>query len=108
MYSAYNAESGAGNCIDGNMDIICHSAGTGPEEYLRVDYVGDIADLASIVVTNRADCCHDRIVGGRIHVNLGQPSSNTAAAGSALWSETFTAGLPSFTFSPPLTLACPA
>ncbi|GMI38872.1 hypothetical protein TeGR_g9783 [Tetraparma gracilis] len=106
MYSIWSDWS-ADKCIDGDMGNICHSAGTGAEEYLRVDYSGLLAGLASIVVTNRPGQ-PQRIVGARIHVNLGQPSSNTAAAASALWSDDFTSASSSFTFSPPPTLTCPA
>jgi hypothetical protein len=106
MYSIRKLNLAAANCIDGYTSNICHSGGTGLEEYLRVDYASDIANLASIVVTNRADCCQDRIVGGRIHVTTGWPTSNTMAAEAALWSDEFTSASSDFTFSPLPTLDC--
>jgi hypothetical protein len=102
---AYQAEE----CIDGSASTFCHSDVGGAEEYLRVDYVGFIANLASIVVTNREAVNLnevERIVGARIRVNLGQPSSNTMAAESALWSDDFTAASSTFTFTPPPNFDC--
>ncbi|GMI27325.1 hypothetical protein TeGR_g10894 [Tetraparma gracilis] len=94
----------AENCIDGNTDNFCHSGGDGAEEYLRVDYFGPL-DLASIVVTNRPNQFQERIVGARIHVTTGWPTSNNMAAESALWSGNFTSASSDFTFSPE-TLDC--
>jgi hypothetical protein len=105
LFSTYSPAYPAENCIDGINQTFCHSKGTGAEEYLRVDYFGPL-DLASIVVKNRHNCCQERIVGGRIHVTTGWPTSNTMAAEAALWSDEFTSASSDFTFSPLPTLDC--
>ncbi|GMI32928.1 hypothetical protein TeGR_g15296, partial [Tetraparma gracilis] len=107
-YDAMSTPFPASNCIDGDMISICHSTGTGPEHYLRVDYSTDINALASITVENRhsgngsPSCghCQNRIVGAKVHVAPGQPSSYTEARASALWTGDFSSSSPRYTFSP--------
>jgi len=51
----------ASNCFDGNFSSFCHSA-VAPG-YLDATLSREITE---VVVTNRVDCCQDRIVGGTI------------------------------------------
>jgi hypothetical protein len=101
MFSTYNSANAAGMCIDGNPSSNCHSLTPGPNEYLRVDYAAPLSSLSSIVVTNRdQDCCRARIVGAKVHVTSGNPTSNAAARGASLWSTTVESSLASYAFSP--------
>lgn len=71
MSSTYDSDRPSENCIDGvkesGRDNICHSGSDDPDPWLRVDY-GTKVTIAKIIVTNRLDCCEDRIVGAIISV----------------------------------------
>ncbi|GMI36463.1 hypothetical protein TeGR_g12582 [Tetraparma gracilis] len=88
------------NCIDGDLTNYCHVGDDDGNEYLRVDYATDVATLSTIEVTNRADCCQDRIVGAKVYVVMGQPGSNEEARESALWTGEFTSVSAAYTFTP--------
>ncbi|GMI20659.1 hypothetical protein TeGR_g9858, partial [Tetraparma gracilis] len=108
MSSEHSPQYSAENCIDGDLESMCHSKYD--EEYLRVDYAGDVSSLANIVVTNRNDgndCCEGRIVGATIRVVVGRPASNALASASALWEAEFTDSAPVYNFAP-ASLSCSA
>merc|ERR1712222_59349 len=48
-------------CNDGNKNNFCHTKGGDPKASIEFQYHG--ADIAKVVVTNRLDCCQDRIAG---------------------------------------------
>jgi len=64
--SVYSAFSTADKAIDGNTggnyytDTIFHSAGSGPNEYLTVTLANGGADISSLSIFGRTDCCGDR------------------------------------------------
>jgi hypothetical protein len=89
------------NCIDGHLTNMCHvRGGDDGNDYLRVDYATDVATLSTIEVTNRADCCQDRIVGAKVYVAMGRPGSNEEARELALWTGEFTSIFAAYTFTP--------
>jgi hypothetical protein len=62
-------EAGASKCLNGDIASICHTASDDQDPWLLVDYgVGGLRDVARIAVTNRGDCCEDRILGARIAI----------------------------------------
>ena len=95
-----------GNCIDGDLDTICHSAGDGTEEFLRVDFVVDVGRLSTISVANMASCCQSRIVGAKVHVAMGRPGSNAEAREVAVWTGEIEGGAPEYTFEPTSEITC--
>jgi|688.fasta_scaffold153030_2 hypothetical protein len=58
------------NLVDGNISTICHTNNLCP--WLFIDLGSDIR-LSRIVITNRQDCCQNRIIGFRLGL---VPSSN--------------------------------
>jgi hypothetical protein len=132
MYSWYvepvvGQAHAAEQCIDritaGPLNF-CHSAGWGPEEYLRVDYEADISTLGKVVITNRLDDepgyyangyyydpedpngFWDRIVDANVHVTPGRAASNTDAQASALWTSTINSVQATHTFEIDKVLVC--
>ncbi|GMI53358.1 hypothetical protein TeGR_g8605 [Tetraparma gracilis] len=95
------------NCIDGDLTNYCHVGGDDGKEYLRVDYATDVATLSTVEVTNRADCCQDRIVGAKVYVVMGRTGSNEQARESALWTGEFTSIHAAYTFTP-AAASCPS
>jgi hypothetical protein len=67
-----------GACFDGVYDNYCHSAGDG-SVYLIATYS---VLMDSVVVTNRQDCCQERIVGARMSIK-------NDVTGATLHSSTF-------------------
>jgi hypothetical protein len=73
------------NCIDGNLTNWCHVGGDEGVEWLRVDYETAVGMLSTVRVTNRVDCCKERIAGARVYVGMGRPESNEEGREGALW-----------------------
>jgi hypothetical protein len=73
------------NCIDGDLTNYCHVGGNEGAEWLRVDYATDVGVLSTVRVTNRVDCCQERIAGAKVYVGMGRPGSNEEGREAALW-----------------------
>ena len=50
----------ASNCIDGNLNNICHSESGESSPSLTLD-LGTVRPIAYVAVYNRADCCQERL-----------------------------------------------
>jgi hypothetical protein len=75
-------------CFDNDADTYCHSAGSDP--WFRIEFGSPVH---KVVVTNRADCCRDRIDEARIAV------TTDAEGGQVSWSAPFpTESKDSYTF----------
>ena len=97
MSTTYSDRFNAGRCIDEGkttQEQICATslAARDPDPWLRVDY-GAGAVIATIVVTNRADCCKDRIVGATIAV------TRDANGSAVLWSAALASEESSYAFN---------
>lgn len=77
----------AGNCKNGNINDYCHTTGTESNPTLTIT---SLARVDLIIVTNRQDCCQDRIVGATITVTQ---------AGMEQWQDVFSEVQNSYTFS---------
>merc|ERR1712180_407436 len=64
---------GASNCIDGNPNPMCHTLGS--ESYPWVTVVIPRSIVRGIRITNRANCCGDRMKNMKIWVGNGLPST---------------------------------
>ncbi|XP_065686610.2 uncharacterized protein [Patagioenas fasciata] len=70
--SLLDAGSGAGNAVDGNQDGnwehgSCAHTAEEPEPWWRVD-LGARHAVYAVTVTNRRDCCWERLKGAQVHV----------------------------------------
>ncbi|XP_064911339.1 uncharacterized protein LOC135578892 isoform X2 [Columba livia] len=70
--SLLDATSGAGNAVDGNQDGnwehgSCTHTTEEPEPWWRVD-LGARHAVYAVTVTNRRDCCWERLKGAQVHV----------------------------------------
>ncbi|GMH93639.1 hypothetical protein TL16_g12687 [Triparma laevis f. inornata] len=100
----------ASECIDqvtnSGMSNMCHTLYPDPagDPWLRIDYpAGALANLNSIVIYNRLDCCGSRINGGTVTVAQGSPTSSASAKSSdtSLWtSATFSGSQNVYTLFP--------
>lgn len=86
----------ASHVVNGNLRDFAHTSCT-DIPWLKID-LGSVQRIDSIVVYNRFDCCHDRILGAYMEISDG--------AGLAIWkSDPFTDanGFKIYTMNPPLT-----
>ncbi|OYV74866.1 MAG: hypothetical protein B7Z66_15020 [Chromatiales bacterium 21-64-14] len=56
------------NLVDGNLNNFAHTSGnTGESPWMKID-LGAPVEVSRIVVFNRVDCCHNRIVGALVQL----------------------------------------
>lgn len=57
------------NLVDGNKTNFAHTNGTTATEtdYMQID-LGEVKEIKKIVITNRTDCCKDRINGLKVQI----------------------------------------
>ena len=82
------------NCIDGNVNTICHNSGG--YGWLQVD-LGAVYNIGAIEVYNRKPTCVDcstRIYGAKIELWTGSGQS-----GDKVWSSTLDSGVEDFPFT---------
>lgn len=61
----------ARNCVDGNVNTFCSSNDVNRNERLTIELGSiNVKDLSRVVITNRADCCQDRLQGASIKLTL--------------------------------------
>ena len=66
--SIYNGdEYPASNCNDDDLTNFCHTACDGSNDWVRFKFETSSPTL-TVTVTNRVDCCDDRINGGSIEI----------------------------------------
>ncbi|XP_064197192.1 fucolectin-6-like [Anguilla rostrata] len=70
LQGKWDAFSHASNAIDGNRDSYffhgsCSHSAIGPNRWWRVDLLQEY-QITSVTITNRGDCCGERISGARI------------------------------------------
>lgn len=98
MSTTYSASFSASKCTDGDKTSgsTCHTkdGGQDPDPWLLIAYPIEVT-IAKIVVTNRVDCCQDRITGAAIAVTTGEDDNH---AQLTLWSSVFTGEHDTYTF----------
>jgi hypothetical protein len=57
------------NLTDGNKGNFAHTLGRTPTEYdsMTIDLGGEV-EISKIVITNRSDCCKNRIIGAKVEI----------------------------------------
>ena len=73
----------ASNCIDGDLDTMCHNNNGGYNGWLEVD-LGAQYNIGVVEVYNRQYCCSDRIDGALL-----QLWSDSSQTGTLLWEQQF-------------------
>ena len=66
----------AWNCIDGDTKTMCHTRGK--ESYPWVTLVIPRSIVRTVRITNRVDCCGDRMVNVKVCVGKQLPSTSNA------------------------------
>jgi flagellar basal body-associated protein FliL len=56
---------GAANLIDNNFDKYAHTMVNVANQWLQIAFDGD-KEITKIKITNRKDCCKDRIIGSKV------------------------------------------
>lgn len=79
-----------GNLIDGKADTFSHT-NSGDKEWIKITLKKEIP-ITKILITNRKDCCQDRIVGATLTI--------TNASGSTTFTEKITDNKPAYTITP--------
>ena len=60
LSSTYSRHYPASNCVDGDLDNFCHSAGKDSDPSLTLD-LGAAIQIAHVAVYNRRSCCKERL-----------------------------------------------
>jgi len=69
-----------GACYDGDDNTYCATAPRVGEVFLRIDYdINDLHKLHEVKLTNRLDCCANRVLGSIIKVVLNKPTTTAAS-----------------------------
>jgi hypothetical protein len=63
------------NLTDGNFGSFAHTSSNG-ESFIEVD-LGAVKEIAKVVITNRSDCCQDRLGGAKIELLDGSRANVT-------------------------------
>ena len=67
--SEYSTEHKLANLTDGDKTNFAHTKGRTEEEmdYMQID-LGSEKKIKKLVLTNRTDCCKDRIIGVKVEI----------------------------------------
>jgi len=68
LSTTYNPDFPASKLIDGSSSFA--STVAGPNEWMKID-LGSDKQIGKVVITNRVDCCQDRIVGCSLIITKG-------------------------------------
>ncbi|XP_058877103.1 pentraxin fusion protein-like isoform X1 [Acipenser ruthenus] len=76
----------ASHAIDGNHDSIyskesCTHTNTDSPSWWRVD-LKDTYEISTVIITNRKDCCHERLQGAEIYIGDSPDASKNARCGT--------------------------
>ncbi|NBU62951.1 MAG: hypothetical protein EBS29_00345, partial [Chloroflexia bacterium] len=81
--SLYGVGWPATNAIDGNTATFNHTNNTTSSPWLQID-LGSSKDINSVTITNRADCCKERLRGAVLFLSNTSLTNNTTIASTKI------------------------